>query len=410
MNLRRLIALGCVLIGLGAAQVQAQTYDRLGPDAVAMGANDNYPAGTRTNNGEKRFWVGAFSGRDSVHPHHLIQRAPSPSAFSRAPSPLQIEYEADNAKLTFKDYFARNPVTSLLVAQGTTIKLEHYQYARTERHRFDSQSMAKTVLAMLVGVAIKEGHIGSIDDRAETYVADLKGTAHGAASIRDLLQMSSGVRFVEENKPGDDLTYLSDETVRLRGPGGTSALKRFTEQAAPPGTRFNYAGADTFTLALVLRAATRMPLAYYLQTRIWQPMGAEADAAWIVDNSGQEMGYCCFNAVLRDYARFALMLAHDGAWNGRQIVPSDWVKAATTADRPHLRFGRVTTVRGYGYQTWLLPGERRLFALIGSFRQLALVDPDTRMVMVQTALPPRDRPRYDEPFALFRALVAHHLR
>ena len=103
------------------------------------------------------------------------------------------------------------------------------------------------------------------------------------------------------------------------------------------------------TLSLVLRAVTGMPLAEYLQTRIWQPMGAEADATWLIDKSGQEAGLCCFNAALRDYARFALLLAHDGVWNGRRIIPAAWIKAATKADRPHLLPGQAT--KGPGYVT-----------------------------------------------------------
>jgi CubicO group peptidase (beta-lactamase class C family)/dienelactone hydrolase/TPR repeat protein len=382
------------------------TYDRLGPDAAALGANEGYPAArTRDADSEKRHWVAAFSGRDALYPHHVIQRAASPSPLARASSPLTIDYQYEGARLGLKDYLSRNPVTGLIVAQGETIGFEHYQYGRNERHRFDSQSMAKTVTAILVGIAVAEGRIASIDDRAEKYVAELKGTAYGAATIRDLLQMSSGVRYTEVNDGKDDHARFTNETVRQNGPGGAAALKRYTEYASPPGTRFSYAGAETFTLSLVLRAATGVPMATYLQTRIWQPMGAEADATWFIDKSGQEQGYCCLNAVLRDYARFALMLAHDGAWNGRQIVPSEWVKAATTADRKHLQPGQATRSSGYGYQVWILSGSRRLFALIGSYGQLALVDPATRSVMVQTALPPRENPRATEPFVIFRALV-----
>lgn len=390
---------------LGAVSAKP-TYDRLGPDAAALGANEGYPAATFATRDEKRHWVSVFSGRDALYQHHVIQRAQSPSALARSPTPLQVSYQADGAQQTLTDYFGRYPVTGLLVARGSTILTEHYQYDRNERHRFDSQSMAKTFVSMMIGIAISEGRIGSVDDRVEKYVPDLKGTPYGAASIHGLLQMSSGVKFVEEYKGPDDLTRLANATVLQNGPGGSAALKQFMEQAAPPGSRFNYAGADTFALALVLRAATGMSLASYLQTRIWQPMGAEADATWLVDKSGQETGFCCLNATLRDYARFALLLAHDGAWNGRQIIPAAWLKAATTVERPYLAPGRATRLRGYGYQVWIEPGNRRLFAAIGSFRQLMLVDPDHKLVMVQTALPPRANPREEEPFALFRALVA----
>jgi CubicO group peptidase (beta-lactamase class C family) len=403
-----LIAASTLWLASSTTSTLAQpTYDRLGPDAIALGANEGYPsARSRETEGEKRHWVASFSGRDALYPHHVIQRAASASPLARAPTPLAIDYQFEGARFTLQDYLARTPVTGLIVAQRDTIRFEHYQYARNERHRFDSQSMAKTVTAMLVGIAVAEGRIASIDDRAEKYVADLRATAYGAATIRDLLQMSSGVRYIEENNGRDDHARFTNETVKQNGPGGAAALKRYSEYAVPPGTRFYYAGAETFTLSLVLRAATGVPLANYLQTRIWQPMGAEADATWFIDKSKQEQGYCCLNAVLRDYARFALVLAHDGAWNGRQIIPAEWVKAATTADRRHLQPGQATKALGYGYQVWIMSGNRRLFALIGSFGQLALVDPESRSVLVQTSLPPRENPRAAEPFVIFRTLVA----
>ena len=154
-------------------------------------------------------------------------------------------------------------------------------------------------------------------------------------------------------------------------------------------------------LGLVLRAATNRPPAEYLQSRIWQPIGAEADATWLVDRSGQEATYCCLNAVLRDYARLGLLLAHDGNWRGRQIVPAAWVMEATTtrADQAHLRAGVATPFAGYGYQTWIvpswiLPGERRMFLFSGIRGQRIYVDPRSKLVMVNTAVHKRpiDRP------------------
>jgi len=117
-------------------------------------------------------------------------------------------------------------------------------------------------------------------------------------------------------------------------------------------------------------------------------MGAEADATWLVDNSGQEATFVGLNAVLRDYARLGLLLAHDGNWRGRQIIPAAWVLEATTvrADQPHLQPGTATPVEGYGYQTWILPGERRTFMLWGAHGQRIYVDPRSKLVMVNTTV------------------------
>src|SRR5262249_11830920 len=161
--------------------------------------------------------------------------------------------------------------------------------------------------------------------------------------------------------------WLAADTFLLRGPGGRSAVTPFNERAAAAGTKFSYASVETQVLGLVLASVVGRPVAEYLEQKIWQPIGAEGDATWLVGNSGQEVTYCCLNAVLRDYARLGLLLSHDGNWRGRQIIPAAWVLDATIvrADQPHLRPGTATPVLGYGYQTWILPGERRMFLLWG---------------------------------------------
>jgi CubicO group peptidase (beta-lactamase class C family) len=248
--------------------------------------------------------------------------------------------------------------------------------------------MAETVTAMLVGIAITEGYIRSVDDLAAAYVPELATTEYGRTSLRHLLQMSSGVRFREEYSGRDDMATLVMNTYRLLGAGGPSAVTPFNERDALPGTKFSYASAETQVLGLVLARAIGRPVAEYLEQKIWRPMGAEADATWLVDNSGQEATFGCPNAVLRDYARLGLPLAHDGNWRGRQVIPAPWIMDATTvrADQPHLRPGTATPIFGYGYQTWILPAKRRMFMLWGIRGQRIFVDPGSKLVMVNTAV------------------------
>jgi CubicO group peptidase (beta-lactamase class C family) len=269
--------------------------------------------------------------------------------------------------------------------------------------------MAKTVTAMLVGIAVAEGRIRSVDDAAAAYVPALEGTEYGRTRLRDLLQMSSGVRFTETYSGRDDISRLLVDTIWQAGPGGVDAVKPYNERLRRAGTRFAYASVETQVLGLVLRGAVGRPLVDQLQERIWQPMGAEADATWIVDRAGQEAAYCCLSAVLRDYARLGLLLARDGRHGGRELIPSAWLRAATTVapDDWHLKPYAATRMLGYGYQTWIFPGERRMFAALGAHGQVIFVDPASRLVMVQTAVfeEAAAAATFDEAFALWRAVV-----
>lgn len=385
-----------------------------GPDAEALGAGAGYPKGDRETFYAVPTAVGSHSHLDEIFPARLIHKAPMPSRLVRVDEP-RIVWRFQDADVTLDDYLARNPTTGLLIARGDTILVERYQYGRTDRHRFTSWSMAKTVTAMLVGIAIAEGRIRSVDDLAAVYVPELAGTEYGRTSLRHLLQMSSGVRFREQYTGSDDVSRLVANTYLLRGTGGPSAVTPFNERATAAGTKFSYASVETQVLGLVLRGATARPPAEYLESKIWQLIGAEADATWLVDNSGQEATYCCLNAVLRDYARLGLLLAHDGNWRGRQVIPAAWVVEATTtrADQPHLWPGVATPFFGYGYQTWIvptwiLPGARRMFMFWGVRGQRIYVDPRSKLVMVNTAVHKLsvDLAALRETDALWTALVS----
>jgi CubicO group peptidase (beta-lactamase class C family) len=245
--------------------------------------------------------------------------------------------------------------------------------------------MAKTIVGMLVGVALADGTIRSLDDRAETYVPELTGTAYGETPIRHLLTMSSGVRFREYYSGDDDVATLARLSVLGESPGGPATVMPFRTRERPAGERFRYASAETQVLGLVLRAATGHRLADYLSEKIWRPMGAEADASWIVDRGGHEAAFFGVNATLRDYGRLGLLLASDGALGGRQLIPAAWVRAATTPPGRPFEPGNTLTLLGYGYQTWIVPGPQRQFMLRGLRGQAVFVDPGSKVVMVHTA-------------------------
>ncbi len=381
-----------------------------GPDAVAHGLERGYPVpGVAPQARRQPFMVGGFSHFDTLLASRRVPRPVAASGLARAERELALSYVHRGERRTVEAYLERHPATGLLVLRDGVILLERYRYGRREAHRFTSQSMAKTVTAMLVGIAVADGKIRSIDDPAGAYVREFAGTELGRTPILALLQMASGLAFTETYDGTDDAARMSRELWQADGAGTGAVLAGFDRREAAAGTRWLYAGRDTAALGLVLARATGKSLAELLATGIWGPIGAEADAAWVVDASGQEAAHCCLSAVLRDWGRLGLLLARDGEAQGRQVVPRDWVRAATTAEPgSFLAPGAGGRFYGYGYQTWILPGARRQFVLLGIHGQAMFVDPQARLVLVHTAV--RVRPTGDpdagELLSLWRALVA----
>jgi CubicO group peptidase (beta-lactamase class C family) len=346
--------------------------------------------------------VDLWSRMDEFSAARGVQRAAAPRELKRAAPDAGLENLLDG-------FLDAHPNTGLLVLKGDTILAERYQYERTDRHRFASASVAKTVLGMLVGIALHEKKIFSVDDRVGQYVSDLIGHPYGDATIRELLTMSSGIAYNETAFSRRDAVRLVRNTVRQHTEGGVQALLQFDRRESPGGMRFNYASADSQVLGLVLRAAIREPLASYLSEKIWRPMGAEAHAMWLMDKAGYEASFCCLNAVLRDYARFGMLLANYGALDGKQIIPAEWVKAATSVEAPHLAVGTARPNNGYGYQTWITHRTEPRFAALGIHGQAIFIDPITKLVVVHTAVWPDPYDRAERG-AQFKLLADIHAR
>jgi CubicO group peptidase (beta-lactamase class C family) len=393
-----------------AAHGAGPIFSATGPDAQRFGAAKAFPVPgvLRTiwegNPYQPAYRVGAFSHFDEGNTTRRIKHAAKPWMFKRTQVGIRYSYQGKPSSI--EEYLSRNPVMGLLIARDSEILCEHYQYGRTDHDRFLSQSMVKSIMGILIGIAVSEGAIKSVDDTAETYVPGFKGTEYGRTPIRDLLHMSSGVEFREAEDGARDLNLLWKDMVRGWGFGnkGTiNSIKQFNHRIAPPGTRFFYASIEPDVLGQVLHNAIHKSASEFLQEKIWQPIGAEADATWFLDAEGFELAHFGFNAVLRDYARLGRLLAHDGAWEGRQIIPAQWMTEATTV-RPsdaYLAPDNAMPDFGYGYLLYLLPGKRRQFALVGDLGQRVCVDPTSKLVMVQTAL--EGSP---EVWRLWSALVA----
>lgn len=380
------------------------SFSKTGPDAEAYGAGQDYPLGTIMDRTRQDRMVATFSNFDKLLPAHVVLPPAAPSPLARNCDRTEWRYGFDGESHTIGDYLSRHPATGLLIAKDSTILFERYQYGRRDTDRLLSNSMVKTMVAMLVGIAVKEGKIRSIEDLAQDYVPEMKGSAYGQTSLRALLTMSSGIAFSEVYDGKDDAAAFGRDLRRSDLPSAAILLRRYGTRVAAPETKFAYAGSQTETLGLVLTAATGKRLSDYLSEKIWKPMGAEDEASWTVDGHNQEQAYCCLGARLRDYARFGLLLANDGGG----IIPESWVIEATTAPEGSFRAPRVATpFYGYGYQTWIIPAKRRMFAMLGSNGQAIFVDPASKLVMVHTAvrLKPNKDPAAREVVALWFGVV-----
>jgi len=375
-GVRLLVLLGSLFFAAGAFAA---------PDEAALGKAEGYPICPPSLRPDTRCLVGLVSRFDEVFPARKVAKGAPTRPLKRAAAAPAIRYTYLSQGSGLDDYLSRNRTTGLLILKGDIILAERYQYDRKPEQRMTSYSMAKTIVAMLVGVALSEGKVQSLDDRAEKYVAELKGTPYGETPIRHLLTMSSGVRFTETYSGRDDVATLSRLSPLGERAGGAATVMPFRTRDRPPGEGFHYSSAETQVLGLVLRAATGKPLAEYLSEKIWQPMGAEADASWSIDKGGYEVAYIGVNATVRDYARLGMLLANDGALDGRQIIPAGWVRAATTPPARQFEPGQTGSILGYGYQTWILPGKERQFMLRGLRGQGVFVDPKSKLVMVHTA-------------------------
>jgi CubicO group peptidase (beta-lactamase class C family) len=378
------------------------------PDELALGRSAGYPAGNVTNFGLDTYKVGSFSGMHRVMPSRPVRTGQDVLALRRGAA-LNVTYTFKDTTYSLQDYLDRQRVTGLLILRGDAIAAEHYQYARNDAHLFVSWSVAKSVTSLLIGLAADKGLITSLDDRAETYVPALRGTLYGQTTIRHLLRMSSGVRFTEDYSGADDIRTLFNAIFRF-GPQPLETLASFDTRIAETGTRFKYATAETQVLCYVLRGATRKTIAELTEDWIWKPMGAEADAAWLVGRDGVE--YCGggFNATLRDYGRLGVLLARDGRLGDRQIVPAEYLRDATDAARqpPGFRVGEAAPGVGYGYQFWLGAGSSRSFSMAGVHGQLVHVHPASGLVLVHTAVWPTatDADGFAERSAFVRGLRA----
>ena len=238
--------------------------------------------------------------------------------------------------------------------------------------------MAKSVTATLVGAALRDGFIRSMDDKVSEYIPEMKGSAYDDVDIRQLLTMTSGVQWNEKyTDPNSDVARF----INHKPPAGVDSIVdylRHLPRAAPPGTRWNYSTGETNLVGILVSRATKKPLADYLAEKIWKPAGMEQQATWILSRTGQEISGCCLQAAPRDFARLGLFILDGARVNGQSIVPDGWLAQATTKQADIGQPGR-----GYGYFWWTY--DSGSFAARGIFGQGLFIDPKRKLVIASNA-------------------------
>jgi CubicO group peptidase (beta-lactamase class C family) len=274
---------------------------------------------------------------------------------------------------------ATQRIAGIVILQDGKVRFERYGLGFAATGRWTSFSVAKSFTSTLVGAAIADGAINSLDDMVSTYIPDLRGSAYDDVTIRQLLMMSSGVRWNEDYEdPAADVAQFN-KAKPDPGVDATVSYLRKLPRAHPPGTVWHYNTGETNLIGVLVSSATSKTLSAYMQEKIWQPAGMAAEATWLKGATGHEIAGCCLQAATRDFARFGLFVLADGVTaGGTRIVPPGWFDAATTKQKDIGEPGR-----GYGYQWWTY--DDGAVAAQGIFGQGIFIDKKRNLVIASNA-------------------------
>jgi len=280
-----------------------------------------------------------------------------------------FRFTHDGKIYSIDDYIRSHNVAGLIVVQDGKILFERYALGNSEDSLWLSWSVAKSVTSLLVGAAIQDGYIESVDEKVSDYLPRLKGSSYDDVTIRDLMQMASGVEWNEDYAdPLADINTIVWDTLSVY------EQLRHKPRFAEPGAEYNYNTAETNLVGTLVRAAIGNNLSNYLSQKIWQPFGMEHDALWnLSEDGGGEFGGSSLNASLRDYARIGLFVMNNGRTGaGEQVLPADWIAKSTEPSPANARYGYLWWLRGDG-----------AFAASGIFGQAIHIHPESKLVIAQ---------------------------
>ncbi len=384
---RRMLA---TLALAGAVLMPVQGFGQAQPGPAADEATQ------RQVGAEILFWSQAqrdsnFPAMEKIFPGNTIKADPAALRALPAGKPLPMAAADVDAFMTSMN------VAGLIVLQNGKVRLERYARGLTAEGRWTSFSVAKSFTSTLVGAAMKDGSIKSLNDPVTRYIPDLAGSGYDGVTVAQLMTMTSGVKWNEDyTDPKSDVARMFLEPV----PAGVDPTVYFMHKLpreTAPGTKWVYKTGETNLIGVLVRRATGKTLAAYAEEKIWKPAGMERDGFWMKDQTGAEVSGCCLSVSLRDYARFG-QFALEG---GHGIVKDGWFADATRAHAEVAPGGY-----GYGYQWWTYPEGR--YGAQGIFGQMITIDPASKVVIAMVSAAPKasDRPLTLTRLAFFQKLMA----
>ncbi|MCP4006414.1 MAG: beta-lactamase family protein [bacterium] len=344
-----------------------------------------------------------FRNWDTSLPFRVLHAAPRPHEFRRALRSLDVHYEFDGESRMLSEYLERARVQGILALHGGEVVFEKYLGPTTSESLYHLWSASKSFTGTIIGMALHDGTIESLDDPVSKYAPQFAGTAYGETSIRHVMMMSSGVDFFHfKGFPDRNWMYLRVFRLRQNLDDFASELAR----RVPAGTDFNYLATDTHVLSAVLRGAYGKPYREIVQDKLWNGLGIAGDAHWsqnVPGPSGVAFGHCCLATRLVDFAHLGEFHLRDGVWDGRRLVPEGWIERVGTPSAP---FQEPTAdSSGYAMQFWVPQGYDGEFYGAGAFGQYLWIDTRRKVVVAQFAAQAPGDTEGGERNAALRAIV-----
>jgi CubicO group peptidase (beta-lactamase class C family) len=366
--------------------VSLLSLDAAPPSEEAVGSVQEVYSGTLRPD----LQVSTFRHIDRLFPTRVVSRGASAYPLPVSDHTLtNVHFTSQGRKYDLFDYLSLNRVSGLLVIKDGKIVLEDYELGNTEKTRWVSMSMVKSISSTLVGAATQDGYIASLDDPIAKYLPQLKDSAYEGASIRNVLQMASGVKWDETYvDPKSDRRHMLNLQLEQK-PGTILQFMASLPRAGAPGTIWNYSTGETHVIGALIHAAVKRPVAEYLSEKIWSKFGMESDATWWLESpGGLEVGGSGLSATLRDYGRFGEFVLHGGKAGDTQVVPKNWFSEAGTSKQVG---GKLVD---YGYMWWTFgptsdPVHQGAFRAQGIFGQSIYINPRERVVIVTWSARPK---------------------